>query len=203
MYTCGSFLLFPSLWALLVHFLPLLGLSWPLLGASWVPFGCLLAALGRPWVALGRSWEALGRLLAALGAILERHAKIIKKSMPKMTDLGSQKPPKMTPKSDPKPTKNQCKKRCEKRTEIRPSWDRLGAILGRFVTALGVIFIDFSLDFKAFRENSLFSKNIVSRPVLSPTWPILDRFWPPKWLQHGSQNGLQNDQKIMLNFDHL
>ena len=130
---------------------------------------------------------ALGALLAALGAILERHEKIIKKMMPKMTNLGSQKGAQREPKSDPKPTKIEDKNRCEKITEIRPSWNRFGAILGRFGSPLGVIFIDFSLVFKAFRENSRFSKKIVSRAVLSPTWPILGRFWPPKSLQNGPQ----------------
>ena len=62
-------------------------------------------------------------------------------------------------------------------------------ILGDFGSPLGVIFIDFSLVFVRFREHSRCSKNIVSRPVLSPTWAILDRFWPPKRLQDGSQNG--------------
>jgi hypothetical protein len=121
--------------------------------------------------------------LAALGAILERHQKIIKKSMPKMTDFGSQKGAQREPKSNPKPTKIEDKNRCEKNTSSRSSWSRLGAILGHFGSPLGVIFIDFSLVFKAFRENSRFSKNIVSRAVLSPTWLILGRFWPPKRLQ--------------------
>ena len=116
-------------------------LSWRLLGHSW-------GALGRSWVALGRSWEALGRLLgalglflAALGAILERHAKIIKKSMPKMIDLGSQKPPKMAPKSNPKATKNRCKKRSEKNIELRPPWGCLGAILADLGLILGSILV--------------------------------------------------------------
>ena len=161
--------------------------SWGSLGRSWALLGASLAALGRPRAALGRSWEALGRLLAALGAILERHAKIIKKSMPKMTDFGSQKGAQREPKSNPKPTKIEDKNRCEKNTSSRSSWSRLGAILGHFVTALGVIFIDFSLVFVGFRENSRFSKNSVSRVVLSPTWPILGRFWPPQSLQDGSQ----------------
>ena len=61
------------------------------------------------------------RLLGALGPLLGRHTKIIKKSMPKMTGLDSQKPPKMTPKSHQKAIKNRCKKRCEKRTRIEPT----------------------------------------------------------------------------------
>ena len=135
--------------------------------------------------ALGRLLGALALLLAALGAILDRHAKIIKKSMPKMTDFGSQKGAQREPKSTPKPTKFEDKNRCEKNTSSRSSWSRLGAILGHFGSPLGVIFIDFSLVFKNFRENSRFSKNIVSRAVLSPTWIILGRFWPPKRLQDG------------------
>ena len=171
-----------------------LGRSWASLGCSWAALRGSWGALGRSWAALGRSWAALGwllgtlgPLLAALGAILERHAKIIKKSMPKMTHFGSPKPPKRAPKSDPKAIKNRCKKRNAKRTELRPSWDRLGTILGHFRSPRGVKNVDFSLVFKAFRENSSFSKNIVSRAVLSPTWPILGRFWPPKRLQDGSQ----------------
>ena len=60
------------------------------------------------------------------------------KSMAKMTDLDLPKPPKMIQKSDQKATKNRFKKRSEKRTDIRPSWGRLGTILGRFGTDLGL-----------------------------------------------------------------
>ena len=126
-----------------------LGSLLPLLGLSWGSFGC-------SWAALGGSWGALGPLLAALGAILGRHVKIDEKSMPKMTDFGSPKAPQMAPKSDQKPTKNRCKKRSEKRTDIRPSWDRLGTILGRFGSPLGLKNVDFSLVFIGFRENPLF-----------------------------------------------
>ena len=153
-----------------------LGRSWASLGRSWAPLGRSWAALGRSRAPLGPLLGALGellggswQLLTALGAISERHAKIIQKSMPKMTDFGSQKAAQREPKSNPKPTKIEDKNRCEKNTSSRSSWSRLGAILGHFVTALGVIFIDFSLVFKAFREFSRFSKNSVSRAVLSPT----------------------------------
>jgi len=136
---------------------------------------------------------ALGPLLAALGAILERHEKIIQKSMPKMTDLGSQKGAKREAKSDPKRTKIESENRCEKNVSSRPSWSRFGTILGRFGTDLGLENIDFSLVFKAFRENSLFSKNIASRAVLTPIWPNLGGFWHPKW----SKMALQNDLKTI------
>ena len=61
--------------------------------------------------------------------------------------------------------------------------------------AHGVIFIDFSLVFKAFREHQRFCQNTVSGTVLDPTWLDLTRFWLPKWSQNESQNGTQNDQK--------
>ena len=140
----------------------LLGAFWVLLGAFWA----LLAALGPLLAALGRLLGGSWALLAALGAILERHAKIIKKSMPKMTDVGSQKGAQREPNSVPKRTKIYYKNRREKNTPSRSSWGRLGTILDRFVAALGLIFVDFSLVFKAFRENSLFSKDIVSKTVL-------------------------------------
>ena len=123
------------------------------------------------------------------------------KSTPKMTDLGSQKGAQREPKSNPKPTKIEDKNRCKKNTSSRSSWSCLGAILGHFGSPLGVMFIDFSLVFKAFRENSRFSKNVASRAVLDRTWPDLGRFWLPKWLQNGSQNGAKNDKKIMLSFN--
>ena len=76
--------------------------------------------------------------------------------MPKITDFGSQKGAQKgaqrEPKSNPKPTKIEDKNRCEKNTSSRSSWGRLGPIWGRFVAALGLIFIDFSFVFKAFRE---------------------------------------------------
>ena len=61
------------------------------------------------WGALGALLGALGPLLAALGSLLARHAKIINKSMPKMTDLSSQEGGQMPPKSIQKATENRCK----------------------------------------------------------------------------------------------
>ena len=81
-----------------------------------------------------------------------------------------------------------------KNTASRPSWSRLGRILSRFVTDLGVIFIDFSLVVKAFREHRRFSKNITSRAVLDRTWADLGRFWSPKCAPNGTQNDSQNHQ---------
>ena len=74
----------------------------------------LLDPLGLSWAAFGRSWPLLGRSLNDM-------PKIIKKSMPKMTDLGSQKGAKREPKTTPKRTKIEDKNPCEKRTDIRPS----------------------------------------------------------------------------------
>ena len=176
--------------------------SWASLGRSWAAFGRSWPLWGSSWAALGRSWEALGRLLggswpllAALGAILERHAKIIKKSMPKMTDFGSQKGAQREPKSDPKPTKIEDKNRCEKNTSSRSSWSRLGAILGHFGSPLGVIFVDFALVFKGFRENSRFSKKYRFKSRLEPNLAhlgsILASQKAPRWVPKATKN----DQK--------
>jgi len=100
----------------------------------------------------------------------------------------------MTPKRDPKRTKIEDKFRHRKKTSSRPSWGRLGTILGRFGSPLGLKNHDFSLVFIDFRENSLFAKNIVSRAVLGPTWHDLGRFWLPFWHPFGTQDG----QKTML-----
>ena len=113
------------------------------------------------------------------------------KKSQKRTPKASQKPPKMTPKSDQKTTKNRCKKRSEKRSEIRPSWGCLGAILGHFRSPLGVIFVDFSLVFKAFRENSLFSK----KSFQEPSWTELGSICVDFCLPNGSKMAPKTDQK--------
>ena len=56
----------------------------------------------------------------------------------------------------PNGAKNDKKTRCKFKSEKVASWSRLGAILGRFPTRLGVKNIDFSLVFKGFRENPRF-----------------------------------------------
>ena len=74
---------------------------------------------------------------AALGAILGRRAKIIKKSMPNMTDFGSQKGAQREPKSNPKPTKIEDKKSTRKKhlfkIVLERSWVILGRLLGSFL----------------------------------------------------------------------
>ena len=91
--------------AALGRFLVALGRSWALLGRSWALLGRSWAALGRSWAALGPSWAALGRSQDAStrpctpNAHMQTHIRnFMPKSMPKMTDLGTQKPPKSTPK---------------------------------------------------------------------------------------------------------
>ena len=83
-------------WAGLAAF----GRSWAALGCSWAALGPLLVALGPLLAALVPPLAALGPPMAALGLLLERHAKTYEASMPKMIDLGTPKPPKMSPKSD-------------------------------------------------------------------------------------------------------
>ena len=124
-----------------------LGASWGPLGTSWRPLGATWAPLGRSWGALGASWANLGGLLVPLGAVLgglgevsggswrplggtlHDTKKINKKTIQKMTDLGSQKGPQREPKSDLKRTKIEDKNRCEKKhlfkTVLEPSWDDL------------------------------------------------------------------------------
>ena len=97
-----------------------------------------------------------------------------------MTDFGSQNGTQREPKSNPKRTKIDDKNQCEKNISSRPSWSRLGTILGRFGTDLGVISIDFSLVFKTFREHQRFSKNITSRAVLDRSKTDFGPTWLPK-----------------------
>ena len=69
------------------------------LGPLLAAIGPLLVALGPLLAALVPPLAALGPPMAALGPLLERHAKIHEISIPKMIDLGTPKPPKMSPKS--------------------------------------------------------------------------------------------------------
>ena len=142
-------------------FLAALGRSWGPLGASWAPLGGLLGPLGR-------LLEPLRALLEPLRTTCKNHVKIDAKNDRFGPPNGRQKGSQSGPKSDQKSIKNQCKKRSEKNTSARSSWHRLWTILGCFVTALGVIFIDFIWVFKAFRENSLFFKNYRFKSHLEP-----------------------------------
>ena len=65
------------------------------------------------------------------------------------------------------------------KTILEPSWQDLGKIFGRFGTDLGVIFIVFSLVFKAFREHRRFSKDITSRAVLERSQADFGATWRP------------------------
>ena len=116
----------------------LFGLLGTLLGASW-------SLLGRSWAVLGRNWGDFGQLLGHFdfyhffGVILGA------KRVPKGRRFGRQNGAKIDPKS-----------RCKFKSEIVTSWSRLGSKLARFPLRLGVKHIDFSLVFKAFRENQHF-----------------------------------------------
>ena len=118
---------FRTSWALLGHFLPLLGLSWPLLGRSW-------PLLGSSWAALGRSWEALGELLAALGRSwgdLGTTCKNHEKNDAKNDRFGLPKAPpngtKIAPKSDQKSMQKTKRKKNRNKIVLGPSWDDLGS----------------------------------------------------------------------------
>ena len=98
-----------------------------LLGASWGLLGPLGSLLGR----LGRLLGALGRLLGASWADIKKRTKIDPQN-------GTCWAPKMAPKRDPKRAKIEDKIEHQKSNLLRPSWERLGAILGRFRCPLEV-----------------------------------------------------------------
>ena len=81
-----------------------------------------------------------------------------------MIAFGSEKGAQREPKSNPKPIKIEDKNRCEKNTSSRSSWSRLGAILGRFLTALGVMFVEKTFICKAFCEIHVFQKISFQEP---------------------------------------
>ena len=84
--------------------------------------------------------------------------------MPKMIDFGSQKGAQREPKSNPKPTKIEDQNRCEKKTSSRSSWSRFGAILGRFLTALEVMFVEKTFVLKLFVKIHVFQKIAFQEP---------------------------------------
>ena len=188
--------LLAAFWVLLAPFFVLLAARGCLLGGSWVSFGRLLEPPGR---LLG----LLGRLLGPLGAILKFESEFGQILAPQRVPKGSQKGAKMAPKWDPKRTKIEDKFRYRKKTSSRPSWGRLGAILGHFRSPPGVKNDDFSFVFKAFRENSLFSKNIASRAILDRSWADFGPTWAAKWVRNGTPNGPKFDEKNMLKINEI
>ena len=152
------------------HFWSLLGCFLGFLGLSWEPLGASWGDLGPSWSEIGWSWGDF-LVTSIFDYFLERFWE--QKACPRGGILGAQ--------TEQKSIK-------KRGANLRAKKSPLGVVLVRF-------WVDFSLVFKAFREHSLFWRNIVSRAVLSPTWPILDRFWPPKWLQNGSQNGSKTMKK--------
>ena len=116
----------------------LFGLPGTLLGVSWSLLGRSLAVLGRNWGGFGPLsghfdfYQFFGWIFGA-------------KRVPNGRHFGRQNGAKIDPKS-----------RCKFKSEIITSWSRLGSKLARFPLRLGVKNIDFSLVFKAFRENQRF-----------------------------------------------
>ena len=100
-------------------------------------------------------------------------------------------PPKRSPKRTKIEPKNQHKKRCSS----RPSWGRLGAILGRSRSHLGVNFVNFLLENVIFRENRRFRKKVVSRRVLGRSWVDLARQKGSKTRPLGSKLGSKRVRK--------
>ena len=157
---------------------------WGPLGASWEVPWCLLGAswwlLGAFWMPLGRSWGALGALLGGLGAVWGHRSLFGRFLVRFLLQLGSKKAPQKRPKWSPKPIKIEDKFRHRKRTSSRPSWGRLGAILGHFRSPLGSQILIFQLFFHAFRENCFQTISLQE-----PSWTELG----PTWIDFGTQNG--------------
>ena len=106
---------------------PILGRSWGLLGPSWAILGGLGGGPGSSWAVLGRSWSdfwsgpifdhVFNRFYFFFGRFWSP------KGCPRGGILGA----KMEPKSMPKRGRNL---RAQK-LPLGPSWNRLGAVLGR------------------------------------------------------------------------
>ena len=114
-------------------------------GASEKPFGPsrgvrqgILGVLRGSRRVRGASWEALGRSWSGLGGHLVARRFLIDFWIDFGVVLGAQKGAKMEPKRDQKRIKIEGQNDVEKRSFLRPSWSRLGAILGHFGSNLGV-----------------------------------------------------------------
>ena len=101
------------------------------LGGSWEVLGGSGGVRGASWEALGRSWSGLGGHLVARRFLIDFWSDF-------GVVLGAQRGAKREPKRDQNRTKIEGKNDVEKRCFSRPSWSRLGAILGHFGGHLGV-----------------------------------------------------------------
>ena len=105
----------------------------------------------------------------------------------------------MGPKTDQNGTKNGPKSKTNLDIEKEALQDRLGVVLGRswiiFGRPLGSFLLIFHWFFKAFRENSLFSKNVASRAILDRSWADFGPTWAAKWVRNGTPNGPKFDEK--------
>ena len=116
-----------------------------------------------------------------------------------MTDLGLHMVAKRGPKAVQNRTKNRSKINAKNEAKKTPLQDRPGTVCGRSLAVLWPLLGSFLLILywflKLFVKIHVFSTIIVSRAILSPTWPILGRFWAPKTPHVGTPKRLQSDQK--------
>ena len=119
------------------------------LGGSWGVLGGSGRVRGASWEALGRSWSGLGGHLAARRFLIDFLIDF-------RVVLGAQKGAKREPKRYQNRTKIEGKNDVEKRCFSRPSWSRLGAILGHFGSHLGVRRSIFVLEKQIREQNSHF-----------------------------------------------
>ena len=113
----------------------LLETFWSHLGPSWGVLGASRGDLGASWAALGASWAALGRLLGSSSKNID--FKTAQGGGPSRL-WGPLLAPKIDPRRSPKRIKIQDVFQERKKPSSRPSWSRLGSILGRLGRRLGV-----------------------------------------------------------------
>ena len=161
--------------------------SWGDLGASWERLGASWGGLGPSWSGLmGLCWRNL-----IFDQFWDRFG----------IDFGAQKAPQKGRKWSSKRTKIEHKIQHKKLQLSRPSWIRLGPVLGRFVVDLGIKNSENLLVFIGFRENHVLKK---IRPGKA-SWTELGSILVAKRVQKGSQigakMGLKNDQQIRSAFN--
>ena len=173
---CFSLLLLLSALVFFVCFFSLLADLGPLLASLGPLLVILRAILGRSWALCGRFCEALGYSWAALGAIMERHPKITKKSVQQKNifwlSKGKPKGTQIEPQTNQYRRQKTIRKKHLSKNVLEPFCDDLGPFCDHSWAQKILIFSGFWL----FGGHPRFTKNIVSRAALGPTWPDLGRF---------------------------
>ena len=167
-----------------------LGRSWVPLGASWEGLVAFPGGILRP-LGLGASWGALGASWSGLVGVCWPRLVFVRFWARFGTDLEAQKAPQRGSKWSPKRTKIEHEIQHQKQRPSRPSWTRLGPVLGRFGVDLGVKNHQLSLVLQCVREHRVFEE----RRLGGASWTELGRIWVPKRLPKRPQIGPQMEPK--------